>query len=215
MDLSRLVLAAAVPLFLASAQASAQIEMDSAGALSRLMPAAFASWQCRLEDDAGSDTPKGEAAVPPVVRLAPLSPRALYDPVVERTAQDYGVDSALLHAVIYTESRYDAKAVSKNGARGLMQLMPATARRYEVGDAFDPEQNIRGGARYLRDLLEMFDSDVRLVLAAYHAGEQAVIRAGYRIPPLKPTLDYVSRVLALYRHNRHAGNGDAGSMGGR
>ena len=111
---------------------------------------------------------------------------------------------ALLHAVIHVESGYDPKAVSKQGAQGLMQLMPGTARRYEVSDSFDPVQNVRGGARYLRDLLQMFHDDLRLVLAAYNAGEYAVIRNGYRVPPLKSTAAYVARVLQLYRHNARA-----------
>ncbi|MBI4986033.1 MAG: lytic transglycosylase domain-containing protein [Rhodocyclales bacterium] len=141
-----------------------------------------------------------ETVEPPAIEALNLPrPAAQYAPLVDRAAQKYGLDSALLHAVISVESRYDAKAVSKQGAVGLMQLMPDTAKRYKVDDALDPEQNLHGGARYLRDLLRLFDSDLSLVLAAYNAGENRVIRNGYRIPQLKETLDYVPRVLNLYR----------------
>lgn len=157
------------------------------------------------------DTDRPPAAAAAALGAAPLSPRTRYEPMVELVAQTYGLDSALLHAVIFAESRYDARALSKQGARGLMQLMPGTARRYDVVDAFDPLQNLHGGARYLRDLVNLFHSDLRLVLAAYHAGEHAVIKNGNRIPPLQQTLDYVSRVLGLYRHYQrsdHHGRGD-------
>lgn len=156
--------------------------------------------QCRLGGEEGATPPDDVVDAGPL-RLAPISQRAMYEPLVEQTARAYGLESALLHAVIHAESSYNAKAVSKQGAQGLMQLMPGTARRYEVADAFDPAQNVRGGARYLRDLLEIFHDDLRLVLAAYNAGEYAVIRHGYRVPPLKATVAYVTRVLELYRHN--------------
>jgi len=132
--------------------------------------------------------------------------KAQYEGMVERAARQSGLDSALLHAVISVESRYDARAVSRKGATGLMQLMPATARRYEVADPFDPEQNVQGGARYLRDLLRMFDSDMSLALAAYNAGENAVFRNGNRIPAYRETRDYVPKVLAYYNLYQAAGN---------
>jgi soluble lytic murein transglycosylase-like protein len=132
------------------------------------------------------------------------SPRETYAPIIEEAALAYGVEPALLDAVVLVESSYDARAVSRQGAQGLMQLMPETARRYGVANAFDPVQNLRGGARYLRDLQETFNDDLQLVLAAYHAGEYAVIRHGYRMPPVKSTLDYVTRVLQRYRHNLRA-----------
>lgn len=140
------------------------------------------------------------AAVPAEPVKLPTTPasKAQYEPMVELAAQRYGLESALLHAVISVESRYDPNAVSKKGAAGLMQLMPGTAKRYKVDDALDPEQNVHGGARYLRDLLRLFNRDLSLVLAAYNAGENAVIRNGYRIPPMKETVNYVPRVLGLY-----------------
>jgi soluble lytic murein transglycosylase-like protein len=127
---------------------------------------------------------------------------AAFAPQIEKAADEAGVEAALVHAVITAESGYNPQAVSRVGAQGLMQLMPATARRYAVKDAFDPRQNIRGGTRYLRDLLDMFDNNVELAVAAYNAGENAVIRHGRRIPPYRETQAYVPKVLALYRKYR-------------
>ena len=139
----------------------------------------------------------------PAVAIKPLLPKlpnkAQYDRIIAEVARVYGLDSALLHAVISVESRYNSNAVSKKGAAGLMQLMPVTAKRYGVADSFDPVQNLHGGAKYLRDLLRTFNNDVNLVLAAYHAGEGAVVKHGNRIPPFPETEKYVPRVLALYR----------------
>lgn len=131
-----------------------------------------------------------------------LSEKSRYEPLVDEVARGYQVDSALLHAVISVESRYNPNALSPAGAVGLMQLMPATARRYGVDDALDPEQNLRGGAKYLRDLLSLFGSDIRLALAAYHAGENAVVRYQNNIPPFESTIQFVSRVLDLYNKYR-------------
>lgn len=131
--------------------------------------------------------------------LKPLSRVAGYDTIVDEVSRTYGLESALLHAVIAVESRYNPKAVSRKGAVGLMQLMPQTAQRYGVADSFDPRQNLVGGARYLRDLLRMFNNDIRLALAAYNAGEQAVMRHGNRIPPYDETRRYVPLVLDFYK----------------
>jgi soluble lytic murein transglycosylase-like protein len=117
---------------------------------------------------------------------------------VQEAARTYELEPALLHAVISVESGYNPKAKSRKGASGLMQLMPDTARRYGVADIFDPAQNVRAGARYLRDLLRMFNNDMKLALAAYNAGENAVIRHG-RIPPYQETVAYVPKVLAFYK----------------
>lgn len=131
-----------------------------------------------------------------------LYDKSRYDPLVAEVARGYKLDSALLHAVISVESRYNPNAQSPAGAVGLMQLMPATAKRYGVDDALDPEQNVRGGARYLRDLLSMFGSDLNLALAAYHAGENAVARYQNTIPPFQATMDFVARVLDVYQAYR-------------
>jgi soluble lytic murein transglycosylase-like protein len=122
-----------------------------------------------------------------------------YSPLVDRAARDHGVDVALVHAVISAESGYNAGAVSRAGARGLMQLMPDTARRFGVRDIMDPAQNIGGGVKYLRELLTMFNGNLELTLAAYNAGENAVIRNGNRIPQYAETVNYVPKVLDFYR----------------
>jgi soluble lytic murein transglycosylase-like protein len=122
-----------------------------------------------------------------------------YRDMVGRVAASVGADPRLMHAIIAAESGYNARALSRKGAMGLMQLMPATARRYGVTNAWDPEQNLRGGARYIVDLLKQFDNDVSLAVAAYNAGETAVIRGGRRIPDFRETRAYVPRVLSFYR----------------
>lgn len=122
-----------------------------------------------------------------------------YMPTIAQVAVTEGVDKALLHAVVTAESGYNAQAVSSKGAMGLMQLMPATARRYGVVDAFDPEQNLKAGARYLRELMQLFDNNLELVLAAYNAGEGAVTRHGMRVPPYRETMAYVPKVMRYYR----------------
>lgn len=119
-------------------------------------------------------------------------------PLIERAAAENALRPALIHAVVRAESAYRADAVSSKGAVGLMQLMPGTAERYGVVDRYDPAQNLRGGSTYLRDLLEMFDDDLALALAAYNAGENAVIRYGNKIPPYQETQGYVRKVIDFY-----------------
>jgi len=131
--------------------------------------------------------------------LAEMNERkARVAPLIEQVAANSRLRPALIHAVVRAESAYRADAVSSKGAVGLMQLMPATAERYGVEDRNDPAQNLRGGSAYLRDLLEMFDHDLQLALAAYNAGENAVIRYGHQIPPFAETQDYVRKVIAFY-----------------
>ncbi len=121
-----------------------------------------------------------------------------YDEVIWRAAEKYGVDYALVKAVIKAESNFDPMAVSRVGAKGLMQLMPATANMLQVNDSFHPGENIEGGVRYLRYLLNVYRGDLRLALAAYNAGEKAVYR--YRgIPPYQETRVYVQRVLRYFQ----------------
>lgn len=122
--------------------------------------------------------------------------------LVAKAARSQNIDQALLRAVITAESGYDPQAVSSQGAVGLMQLMPETARRYGVTDRYDPVENIHAGARYLHDLMRRFHGDVSLVLAAYNAGEDAVAHYGNRIPPYPETRHYVPRVMDLYRRYR-------------
>jgi soluble lytic murein transglycosylase-like protein len=122
-----------------------------------------------------------------------------YDSIIEKAAVSAAVEANLLRAVIVVESGFNSKAVSKKGAVGLMQLMPATATRFGVANRYDPIQNIRGGAAYLKFLMDRFGHDVRLALAAYNAGEEAVDRNGGQIPPFSETMAYVPRVLKIYR----------------
>jgi hypothetical protein len=121
-----------------------------------------------------------------------------YEDLIVRASERYRVDPALVKAVIKAESNFNNRAVSPVGARGLMQLMPATAAMLRVEDSFHPENNIDGGVRYLRYLMNLFGGNLPLVLAAYNAGENAVIRYNNRIPPYQETRTYVRRVLDYF-----------------
>lgn len=131
--------------------------------------------------------------------------RARFERLIDAYARVYGLSPQLLHAVIRTESAYNHEAVSRAGAEGLMQLMPGTAARYGVKDSFNPVENVRGGAAYLRDLLDMFGQDLKLALAGYNAGENAVIRNGNQIPPYAETQNYVRQVLQYFWTERSGG----------
>jgi soluble lytic murein transglycosylase-like protein len=131
--------------------------------------------------------------------MALLAKAGQYDSIIEKAATSASVEPNLLRAVIVVESGFNSRAVSKRGAVGLMQLMPATAARFGVSNAFDPRQNVHGGARYLKFLIDRFGKDLRLALAAYNAGEEAVDRNGGQIPPFSETMAYVPRVLKIYR----------------
>jgi hypothetical protein len=121
-----------------------------------------------------------------------------YDHLISELSKKYQVDFALVKAIIRAESGFNPKAISRKGAKGLMQLMPATALRMNVSNAFNPKENIEGGVRYFKYLLSLFDNDLRLSLAAYNAGENLVSQLG-TIPPYRETVDYVRRVLNFYR----------------
>jgi soluble lytic murein transglycosylase-like protein len=123
-------------------------------------------------------------------------PPAELGPQIEAAAKTYKLEPALLTALISVESRYNSRARSPKGAMGLTQLMPATAQRYGVRNAYDVKQNLHGGARYLSDLLVMFDNDMHLALAAFNAGEGAVMKYGRKIPPYAETQRYVPLVLS-------------------
>lgn len=121
-----------------------------------------------------------------------------YTPLINDIAQETGVNANLLHAIIQVESAYNPAATSSKGAQGLMQLIPTTAQRFGVLQSYDPESNVRGGARYIKNLLTLFDNNLQLALAAYNAGEGAVQKYNNTIPPYPETQAYVSRVLSLF-----------------
>ena len=120
-----------------------------------------------------------------------------YDKLITVEARRYGVDASLVSALIRAESNYQPRAVSRKGARGLMQLMPATANRLSLSHPFDPVANVRAGVRYLKELLDRFDQRPELVLAAYNAGENAVETYG-GVPPYRETVGYVKRILSWW-----------------
>ena len=146
-----------------------------------------------IRREAGSAIPRsGQAWMPSEADIRRFSS------IIDVAAKSHGVDPALVQAVITAESGFNPNAISRAGASGLMQLMPDTARRYGVQNIFDPVENIHGGVRYLRDLLALFNGNLRLALAGYNAGENAVIRAGNNIPPYDETQRYVPKVIHYY-----------------
>jgi soluble lytic murein transglycosylase-like protein len=135
-------------------------------------------------------------------QLAPKSPKATqYDALIEKYAGDYRLDPHLIRSIIATESGFNPKAVSPKGARGLMQLMPSTAAQLGVKNSFDPEQNIQGGIKHFRSLLDNFNNDFTLSLAAYNAGENRVQRLG-RVPEIRETREYVQSVTKRWNASK-------------
>ena len=135
---------------------------------------------------------------------APPQPPAtdpLFRNLIAEAASRYGVDAELITSVIAAESNFDPKAVSRKNARGLMQLLPETAARFGVKDIFDPKENIDAGTRYLRELLQMYNNDLTLTLAAYNAGPERIQQYG-RVPPFTETVTYVRRVKRSYEKNK-------------
>jgi transglycosylase-like protein with SLT domain len=120
------------------------------------------------------------------------------DSFIVESGKRHSVDPLLLYSIMHQESTFKARAMSNKGARGLMQLMPGTAQRFGVTSIWDPKQNIEGGTRYMRFLLDKFDGNVHLALAGYNAGEGAVMKYGYRIPPYSETQEYVRRISKRY-----------------
>lgn len=134
----------------------------------------------------------------PILLTAQKAER-LYHPYITKVSNRYRVDPAMVHAIIMAESSYNPKAVSKAGARGLMQLMPITAKEMGVVDSFNPKHNIEGGVRYYKKLLKQFNGDTKLALAAYNAGSKHVLDYN-GIPPFKATQYYVKKVLEYYQY---------------
>lgn len=127
------------------------------------------------------------------------SAERLFQPIILKAANRYEVEPAMVMAIIMAESSYNPKAISKKGAKGLMQLMPTTAKSLGVKDSFNPEHNINAGVRYFKKLLNQFDGDVELALAAYNAGSRKV-REHRGIPPFKATKHYIKKVIKYYRY---------------
>lgn len=160
-----------------------------------------------LEEDTARETliiEKAHAFPAPAANIA-LKPASTtsalpFDAAVQAAAIRSDLEPALLHAVIAAESGHNPRAVSPKGAQGLMQLMPATSRRLLVDNPWDPMQNVLAGARYLRELRDLYRGDIELALAAYNAGPGAVSRSGNRIPQIAETRRYVPQVLAYYRN---------------
>ena len=162
---------------------------------------------CAYKTESGAivytNTPTKEGLCASAARAPEIGPAtefviSKYDSTIRRWAQRYSLSPRLVHAVVSTESAYNPGAVSLKGARGLMQLMPSTARRYGVKDSFNPEENIRGGVAHLRELVDAFGGDLRLAVAAYNAGSHAVQKYS-GVPPYPETRDYVNRVLGKMR----------------
>jgi soluble lytic murein transglycosylase-like protein len=140
------------------------------------------------------------------VGIVPPSPEPSFSPVdsknfdsiISEFSKKYQIEFAIIKAMIRAESGFNPKAISRKGAKGLMQLMPETALRMNVSNVFNPKDNIEGGVRYFKYLLSLFNNDLRLSLAAYNAGENIVSQLG-TIPPYRETVDYVRKVLNYYR----------------
>jgi soluble lytic murein transglycosylase-like protein len=130
-----------------------------------------------------------------------LPPNEAYDAMIEEAAVEYEMDADLIRAVMQTESAFHPLVVSRAGAEGLMQLMPELAEEMGVSDSFDPRENIRGGARYLKRLLDYYDGDLSLALAGYNAGPGNVERYG-GVPPFAETQNYVKKITALLKRSR-------------
>ena len=144
-----------------------------------------------------------EVFTPVPAQPAPAAAMSPYHELVAAAASRYGVDAELITSVIAVESNFDPKAVSRKNARGLMQLLPKTAARLGVKDVFDPAENIDAGTRYLRDLLQLYNNDLTLTLAAYNAGPDNVQKYG-RVPPFSETVSYVKRVKRNYEKGKFA-----------
>ena len=193
---SRFVLLAALALCSGFAQADIYRSLDpnTPTKYTNMLPAE-GRWELYLKEKPAPIREEPESDQ----RRFTVDSRSRYASQIQAAAMASNVDAALIRAVISVESGYNPSAVSRAGAVGLMQLMPETATRYNVTDRHDPEQNIHGGAEYLRDLLRMFNYDLHLAIAAYNAGEQAVMKYGNRIPPYRETVAYVPKVMKFYK----------------
>ena len=158
---------------------------------------------------------KGGTAEIPADQVLTIEPEEIFTPVppvevskepfgdlIRAAAQRYKVDADLITSVIAAESNFDPKAISRRDARGLMQLLPATAARLGVKNIFDPQENIDAGTHYLSDLLQLYKNDLALTLAAYNAGPERVQQYGHRVPPFAETVSYIRRVQQTYQQRK-------------
>ncbi len=161
---------------------------------------------------------KGGTAEVPVEQVLAIEPEEIFTPMtrvevsqepfgdlIRAAAKRYSVDADLITSVIAAESNFDPKAISRRDARGLMQLLPATAARLGVKNIFDPQENIEAGTRYLSDLLQLYKNDLALTLAAYNAGPERVQQYGQRVPPFAETVSYIRRVQQTYQQRKSSG----------
>jgi soluble lytic murein transglycosylase-like protein len=142
--------------------------------------------------------------VPGYEKIRELAGQVRFSSFINSAARHYNLAPELIQAIIKVESSFNPFAISEKGAMGLMQLMPETAKEMNVGAPFEPEENIMGGSRYLRKLHDLFDGDLRLVLAAYNAGPNRILENGRRIPKIPETEDYVEKVLREYGRIRES-----------
>lgn len=163
----------------------------------REAPELAAQWAAEAKVSGNAGRTNGRSALTPVA-----TDPSRFNGLIQKHADLHQIDANLIKAVIRAESNFNPHALSPKGAKGLMQLMPATARRFGVVNIYDPDENIQGGIKYLRFLLDMFDQDLKYALAAYNAGENAVLRVG-GIPPIRETVDYVRRVTRFYGSDKH------------
>lgn len=180
-------------------QGICQIYVGSATASGTVVLSNFPSLEAPelLLPSGAENSPKASAIVKTEPRWGAAPPRSdQLRGMIDSVAGTVNVAPRLIHAVIAAESNYDPKAVSPRGAIGLMQLLPATARRFGIDDPFVPRDNVFAGASYLKWLMGYFGGDIELVLAAYNAGEQAVVRAGRKVPQYPETQAYVRRIMA-------------------
>ncbi|HWQ33868.1 MAG TPA: lytic transglycosylase domain-containing protein [Blastocatellia bacterium] len=180
-----------------------EIVADEVQEYDRFIRYRLGSLQTLIDREAVERIMRGEpAAVPPTVPQPGLpftTGHTGLDQLIERAALRHQLDPLIIYLVMREESGFNHRAVSHAGARGLMQLMPATARRLGVRNIHDPVENIEAGTRHLKNLIELYQGDVNLALAAYNAGEEAVARYGRRVPPYRETQNYVRRINAAWR----------------
>jgi soluble lytic murein transglycosylase-like protein len=185
----------------------AALALCAVAGLSRPAEAQIYSWHDASGVLTLSDRPQNGTARALTVPVGPpliTHSNPHYEPLIRQHAGQHGLRPELVRAVIQVESAFNPRAVSPKGAMGLMQLMPATARLFGVIDPFNPAENIRAGVSYLRQLLERYDQDERLALAAYNAGPAAVAKYGSKVPPYKETQNYVRKITGIGANTRAA-----------